>query len=154
MKKMLIMLVALSMAFSLMACGGGSAGSAAPVKQNAEAYLDQSEAVPVVVNVDLTGGWSVEFARGAAYIYDKEITPDNPGIGMLITLDKQVYDEYMAEAELSVGRKEADGGVYYDRDDGGVFIGAVDEYAYYMISTDKKEDIETVRNRCTVTLEQ
>ena len=141
-----ILLVAVLM-LSLAACGTANSG-----KQTASAYLDQAEEAPVEVTVDLSGGWSVEFVRGAAYFYDSEITDTNEGVAMLLTLDKEVYEEYLTEAMADDNRKETDEGVYFTSDGGeSGYLTSVNDSAYVLITSDKT-DVEATVARVTLAL--
>ena len=108
MKRMICTLLAAVLLLSLAACSSGNVNSG---KQTASAYLDQESDAAIEVTVDLSGGWSVEFVRGAVYLYDSEITETNDGVAMLVTLDKEVYEEDLEAAMADESRKEADGGV-------------------------------------------
>ena len=149
MKRTICVLLAVLTALSLAACGQGEATGG---KQTASAYLNQDKEAVIEVTVDLSGGWSVEFVRGAAYIYDSEITETNDGVGMLVTLDKEVYEEDLADAMADENRKEADGGVYYTyyEDEAG-YLASLDDSAFILIWADKA-DIEAVVSRITFSL--
>ena len=151
MKRMICVLLAAVMVLSLAACGNGNASSG---KQTASAYLNQDEDVAVEVTADLSGGWSVEFARGAAYLYDGEITEGKEGIAMLLTIDKDVYDEDYAKAMADGSHKEADGGVYYT-DDGNraAYLASLNDSAYILITTANKKDIEATVARIALALD-
>ncbi len=95
------------MLLSLVACGTTNIG-----KQTDSVYLDQEAGAAIEVTVDLSGGRSVEFVRGAAYLYDRKITETNDGAAMLLTLDKEIYEEDLEAAMADENHKEADGGVY------------------------------------------
>ena len=151
MKRTICMLLAALMVLSLAACGTGNANSG---KQTASAYLNQSEDAAVEVTVDLSGGWSVEFVRGAAYLYDGEITQGKEGVAMLLTIDKDVYDEDYAKAMADGSHKEADGGIYYTDDTNtAAYLTALDDSAYILITATNKKDIETIAARFTLALD-
>ena len=147
MKKTICMLLAVIMVLALAACGSGNSG-----KQTASAYLDQ-DGNCVTVTVDLSGGWSVEFVRGAAYLYDGEITEGKEGVATLITLAKEVYEEDLAEAMEDGNHKEADGGVYYT-DDGNraAYLVSLNDSAYILITAANKKDIEAIVARFALAL--
>ena len=148
MKRTICALLAALIALSLAACGTANSG-----KQTASAYLDQ-DGNCVTVTVDLSGGWSVEFVRGAAYLYDGEITEGKEGVAMLITLDKDVYEEDLAKAMADGGHKEADGGVYYTDETGrGAFLCSLNDSAYILITATNKNDIEAIAARFTLALD-
>ena len=150
MKKAINVLLALLMALSMAACGAKTESAG---KQTASAYLDQSEDAVIEVTVDLSGGWSVEFVRGAAYLYDSEITEGNDGVAMLVTLSKEVYEEHLAEAMQDANHREADGGVYYTYYEGeGAYLASLNDSAYVLITA--KADIETIASRFSLALAQ
>ena len=97
------------MVFALAAYGSGKTNNQ---KQTASsACLNRAGDTAVEVTVDLSGGWSVEFVRGAAYLYDGEATEGKEGVAMLLTIDKDVYEEDFTKAMADGSHKEADGGV-------------------------------------------
>ena len=149
MKKMICVLLSAIMVLSLSACGSGNASGA---KQTASAYLDQAGDAAVEVTVDLSGGWSVEFARGAAYLYDGEITEGKESGAMLITLDKEVYEDHLADAMADGNHKEAGGGVYYtySENEGG-YLTSLNDSAFILI-TASEADIEAIVARIALAL--
>ena len=147
MKRTLCTLMAVVMLLSLAACGTTNSG-----KQTASAYLDQEYEAAIEVTVDLSGGWSVEFVRGAVYLYDSEITETSESVAMLVTLDKEVYEEYLVEAMADDNRKETDGGIYFTQyEDEMGYLASVNDSAYVLI-TAKKADIEAIVARFTLSL--
>lgn len=151
MKKTICMLLTIILALALAGCGAGAADKTDGGKQTASAYLDQDGSC-VEVTVDLTGGWSVEFARGAVYLYDGEITEDKESTAMLITLDKDVYEEDMAEAMADQNHKDVDGGVYYTGSGNeGSYLTSLNDSAYVLITTQDKANIEDIVARFTLT---
>ena len=149
MKRMICTLLAAVLLLSLAACSSGNANSG---KQTASAYLNQESDAAIEVTVDLSGGWSVEFVRGAVYLYDSEITETNDGVAMLVTLDKEVYEEDLEAAMADESHKEADGGVYYTyyEDEMG-YLTSLNDSAYVLI-TANKADIEAIVARFTLSL--
>ena len=147
MKRIICTLLTAVVLLSLVACGTTNSG-----KQTASAYLDQEADATIEVTVDLSGGWSVEFVRGAVYLYDSEITETSKGVAMLVTLDKEVYEDDLAEAMADDNRKEADGGVYYTyyNDEAG-YLTSLNDSAYVLI-TANKADIEAIVARFTLSL--
>ena len=69
MKKAFVLCVIISMMCSMIAFADETELFFPTYEQTASAYLDQSGKA-VKVTVDLTGGWSVEFAPGAVYLYE------------------------------------------------------------------------------------
>ena len=149
MKRIICTLLAVVLLLSLGACSSGNANSG---KQTASAYLNQESDAAIEVTVDLSGGWSVEFVRGAVYLYDSEITETNDGVAMLVTLDKEVYEEDLEAAMADESHKEADGGVYYTyyEDEMG-YLTSLNDSAYVLI-TANKADIEAIVARFTLSL--
>jgi hypothetical protein len=149
MKRIICTLLAVVLLLSLGACSSGNAKSG---KQTASAYLNQESDAAIEVTVDLSGGWSVEFVRGAVYLYDSEITETNDGVAMLVTLDKEVYEEDLEAAMADESHKEADGGVYYTyyEDEMG-YLTSLNDSAYVLITADKA-DIEAIVARFTLSL--
>lgn len=155
MKRAICVLLAAIMVLSLAACGSGNAGSKANTgKQTASAYLDQTEDAVVEVTVDLSGGWSVEFARGAAYLYDGEITEGKESVVMLTTLDQEVYEDHLANAMADTNHKESDGGVYYTYSEyESAYLTALEDSAFVLITTQNKADIEAIVARFALALD-
>ena len=151
MKKALCMLMTAAMVFSGVS-GGAAMVSAeeAGATQTASAYLDQDGAT-VDVTVDLSGGWSVEFARGAVYLYEAGSSTDESAAAMCITLDQEVYEGYLEEALAQEGSREEDGGVYYTGyEEEGRFIVSLDDKAYVLITAENQEEIEELVSRFTL----
>ena len=90
MKKAFVLCVIISMMCSMIAFADETESFFPTYEQTASAYLDQSGKA-VKVTVDLTGGWSVEFAPGAVYLY--EGNTDGEAAALRITLDEEVYAE-------------------------------------------------------------
>lgn len=124
MKKLISALLALCLLLAM--------GAMAEGKPTAIAVLDQ-EAQAVIVTVDLTGGWSVEFAPGAFYLYDGEVNDEEPASAIGLTLDKEVYEEYLAEAQRSESCREIENGVCYVADDGTYYVLSVGTSAYFLL---------------------
>ena len=151
MKKTICMLLTIILALALAGCGDGGADKTDGGKQTASAYLYQDGSC-VEVTVDLTGGWSVEFARGAGYLYDGEITEDKESTAMLITLDKDVYEEDMDEAMADQNHKEVDGCVYYTGSGNeGSYLTSLNDSAYVLITAPDQASMEDIVARFTLT---
>ena len=126
MKKLICVLLALCVALAL----GGTMAEGG--RQTASAVLDR-EGNAVIVTVDLTGGWSVEFASGAVYLYEGEVTEDRQADAIGMTLDREVYEEYLAEAEKSDSCRKVENGVCYAAEDYTYYLVAVDSSACFMV---------------------
>ena len=110
------------------ACFAGCAKKSEPVKQYASAYL-MAENCEITTTVDLTDGYSCEFATGAVYLYDKD--SNNTAIAM--TLDQDVYEDYTSHAQAASDTKEYNGGVMFTEDDQMIYICEVGDSAYFGI---------------------
>ncbi|MBR7045667.1 MAG: hypothetical protein IKI23_08415 [Lachnospiraceae bacterium] len=170
MKKMICMMLMICLTAALWGCGGSKpAETSAPeetgvpeessepaestasdnVKHIASAYLRQDSDNAAELIVELTGGWSVEFARGAAYIAKGDKLDETAA--MLLVLDQEVYEENLAEAMEDPDHKEADGGIYYTYYDGRpAFLASVNDDIQYLISIEGDAEIEDMVRRCTV----
>lgn len=111
-----------------------NAAEAAGGRQIAAACLDQTgRRIDVVV--DLSGGWSVEFASGAFYLYDGDYSEDKEAAAIGMTLDKQVFEEYCEEAAASDSYKELDEALFYTTEDGyGNYLVPVGDDACFMLT--------------------
>jgi len=106
------------------ACFAGCAKKS--VKQTASAYLDQEDNT-ITATVDLTDGYSCDFARGAVYLQDEK----GNEVAMGLTLGQDLYEEYAAAAKEDANSKEIDGGVMYQRDGEMIFVKTVGNSAYF-----------------------
>lgn len=119
----------------------------ADVKQSASAYLDQ-DGNEVCVTVDLSDGWSVEFARRAVYLYDGQ-GEEPAAVG--ITLDEEVYN-----GQVEIGKDQKDyttegGIVAFTHPEGSRdYYFAVGEETFFLITVSKDYDGDTVMSRFTV----
>ena len=121
------------LAFSLSAMGAGVAENTNEGRQVATAWLDQ-DGNEIAVEVDLSGGWSVEFAHGAFYLYDGDYSKDKDASATGITLDKEVFEEYRDEAaSATVHRTFDDYECYVAEDETSVYLTRVGEDAYFML---------------------
>ena len=111
-KKKLLLLIILVGLFTLTGC-------MKDVKHSASAKLNVGEDDVAIMTVDLTGGYSVEFASGAVYFYEGEQSDETLCHGFIIT--KEEYDEEVAyfdgQDDLEGEYKTLkDGGFYYKTD--------------------------------------
>ena len=104
-------LVAVIMTLALVLCCVSISAVAEDGRQTASTVLDR-DGEAILAMVDLTGGWSVEFAYGALYLYNGGIAEGKTADAIGLTLEKEVYDEYIAEAENSESRREIENGVW------------------------------------------
>ncbi len=119
-------------------------------EQTASAWLDQGEN-EVKVTVDLTDGWSVEFAKGAAYLYDGEADENAEAAAIGLTLDEEVFTEYMEAAQSSDSYREFAHSFTFTEEDGtNDYFFSVGPDAYFMIAVNPKADGDAVSSRFSV----
>ena len=147
MKKMIASILMASLLFALSLCAGGAGLAENEGRQVATAWLDQ-EGAEISIVVDLTGGWSVEFARGAVYLYDGNYSEDAESVAIGMTLEQEVFEEYWAEADASESRREIEGGLCYAQEDGtNAYLIQVGDDAYFMLCVDEGVDGDAVLAR-------
>ena len=129
------------------ACFAGCAKKSEPVKQYASAYL-AAENCNITTTVDLTDGYSCEFAAGAVYLYDKDAK--NTAIAM--TLEHDTYEDYKSHAQAASDSKELNGGVMYTDYDQMIYICEVGNAAYFGIFAEgaNASQMESIVARFTV----
>ena len=115
------------------ACFAGCAKKS--VKQTATAYLDQ-EGNTITATVDLTDGYSCDFARGAIYLYDQENKEGVAEVARGITLEQDTYNDYLAAAKANADSKEIAGGIMFQRDGEMIFVKTVGGSAYFGVFAD------------------
>ena len=144
MKKAICVIGSVALCAALLAgCGqsGAPAETAADaVKQSASAWLTaEDDEGRFLAKVDLTGGYSVEFASGAVYLYDQEIVDgETESVAMAISLSEEVYNEYMDEAGQSDTYREVDGAyvAYVNGSDEDSYLVQVGENGFVLITMD------------------
>ena len=141
MKKLISMILTLCVALALMT--GAALGEG---RQLASAVLD-IDTQPVIATVDLTGGWSVEFVAGAFFLYEGEFSEDTPAKAIGLTLEQDVYEEYLASAKASDTLRELDNGVAYDYDEGTYYVIPVGSSAYFLLDVPAGEDGDAILAR-------
>lgn len=142
MKKRLAIIVTLALLLCCVLVGAVAEGG----RQTASTVLDR-DGESVIVTVDLTGGWSVEFASAALYLYDGEITEGREADAIGLTLEKEVYDEYIAEAENSESRREIENGVCYTSEGTTYYVVAVGSSAYFLLDVPNGADGDAIYAR-------
>ncbi|MBE7070582.1 MAG: hypothetical protein E7386_08790 [Ruminococcaceae bacterium] len=107
-------------------------------RQTVSAYLGREDN-PVTATVDLTGGYSCEFAKSAVYVYDTEIKNGAKPKAIAMTLAKEVYEEDLAQASADKNCRSFNGGSIYTADGQTVFIRTVGNNSYFAIFADTED---------------
>ena len=133
-------------------CFAGCTKKNEPVRQSASAYLDQTEN-KVEARVDLSDGYSCEFAQGAVYLFDQEINESAKEVAIGITLEEDVYNDYLAHSQEDANRKEINGGIMFSTESQTIFIQTVGDSAYFAVFADNvtMSQMESIAARFTVT---
>lgn len=118
-------------------------------KQTASAHLSQ-QGNEVTVTVDMSDGWSAEFAHGAVYLYAGPVKDDDCA-AIAMTLDEEVYNEYMDSALEQEDYFEEDDVTYFVEEYGMKdYFFKVGDDAYFMISVFPDFDEKEVKDRIEV----
>ena len=149
MKKAMVLFLAAGVLFLFSLCAGGAAlaeeGNAG--RQVAAAWLDQAD-IEIRATVELTGGWSVEFAHGAFYLFDGDYSEDSEAVAMGMTLEQEVFEEYSAQAAASDSCRELEGAVCYTQEDGtSAYLMRVGDDAYFMLCVNEGVEGDAVLAR-------
>ena len=151
MKKIVALVGVIIMMFAFAGCGSSGGDAAGP--QTATATLDR-DSNPIVLTVDLSDGWSVDFASGAAYLYDGPEGGDVPSVAMAMSLEKDVYEGYIKDAKDQPNYKELENAVSYTEDDGTTdYFTKVGDKAYLMVTVVKDADADAVFARFVPSVE-
>ena len=152
--KLISICICLFVCTFLILCTGCQSNKDTPkeVKQSATAWIQEDD-VRTSATVDLTGGWSVEFAPGAVYLYDKEITPGTDAVAMCITLSEEVYNDHLKEAKESKTYKEMDDYIYYEGYDSYEYLYNLNN-TYFLISVYDKLQSNDIIKRFSLIPEQ
>ena len=139
-------LVTVIMTLALVLCCVSISAVAEDGRQTASTVLDR-DGEAILATVDLTGGWSVEFAYGALYLYNGGIAEGKTADAIGLTLEKEVYDEYIAEAENSESRREIENGVCYTSEETTYYVVAVGSSAYFLLDVPNGADGDAIYAR-------
>ena len=117
-------------------------------RQNASAYLDQ-EGNTITATVDLRGGYSCEFTRRTVYLYDEEIHDDTEPVAVAVTLDKDVYDVYLAKAVSDPNHRSFGSGLIFSGEYNMIYIRQVGDNAYFGIFAEDSNmsEMESIARR-------
>ena len=141
------LLLALALVLALTACGANKDS-----KQTAtNTYRISGQTT--IVSVDLTGGWSTEFASGAVYLYDGADDGERMPIAFGYIISQEEYDEIIAEYSSYDSFSETGAGVVFDEGEGGSkkFVFAIGNGLFFMIAADQSADADAIYNRFSVT---
>ena len=116
-------------------------------RQTASAWLTDND-MRISATVDLTGGYSVEFAASAVYLYDQEIKDDTACAAMAVTVDEETYNSYLNDARQSDTCRDVEGGVVYtDSNDDDNYLVQAGDNGYLLLSMHHGEDNDALYSR-------
>ena len=155
MKRIVCLLAASTLSIALLAgCSSTPSTASTPAtgeKQTVSAWMSEEEN-RAKVTVDLTGGWSADYAPGAVYLYEGENTEGRECDAMCLTLSKDVYEDYLKDSEEHE-TQEIEGGIAYTSDYGErLYLFSVDgkPEMYFMLSVPADADGDAIFDRITV----
>ena len=152
MKRILALILALTMLLALAACGGGK-GSEGTGQTQTATNTYRLHGQETVVSVDLSGGWSVEFATGAVYLYDGPNDGERDPVAFGYVITQEEYEEIIAEYSSYDSFSEVGAGVMFDEGEGGCnkFAFAVGNGLSFLIAAEHGHDENAIYSRFTVT---
>ena len=100
----------------------------------------ESEGATVIINV--TDGWSVDFASDCFSVYDEEITETSAGIAICTAVEKEIFDDYVKEAEASDTYEKLNNAIYYESTDGATYLLEGNGAHFILVEKDKKKGDE------------
>lgn len=169
-KQLIALLMALALAFSLAACGSGGAAApaevSAPAASQTAAPAGEGKQIAsrsyffngrnILVTMDLSDGWSTEFASGAIYLYDGPYYDERETVAYGYLTDQTDYDQNLADyGDYDSFTQAEDGALEVTEEDGGNrYIFPVTKYVYFMIVSKAGADPEAIRQRFDVRLEE
>ena len=130
-------LIACGVATAMLASSAFAATASSDRKSTASAVLDQG-GNEIEVTVELDGNRSVEFAKGAVYLYDGEIEDGNL-LAMGITLNRNVYEEYLDRGMNMKDFQKEGLSTRYVEEDGTYVTLFEDRNAAFMITSEDPE---------------
>ena len=109
MKKKVILLIAMAVAFSMVLAACGDSESTAPSQKNtAKATMTEGE-MPIEVTIDVSSGLSVIFDDDGFLLFDGEYDDSTYPLVTATILTDKVYNKYLAENKNSDSFVETDG---------------------------------------------
>ena len=125
-------------------------------KQITSAWLQEGD-TRANVRVDVSGGWSAEYATGAVYLYDNWENENSESLAMFLSLSKDVYEEYLTTAAEGENYQETDTYVSYTDGNGeGIYLLEAGEntHMYFMLYADPDVDGAAILDRISVEVEE
>lgn len=125
-------------------------------KQITSAWLQEGD-TRANVCVDVSGGWSAEYATGAVYLYDNWENENRESLAMFLSLSKDVYEEYLTTAAEGENYQETDAYVSYTDGSGdGIYLleAGEDTHMYFMLDADPDVDGAAILDRISVEVEE
>jgi len=135
------LILVVSLTILLTGCGSSTTKQVASAKQN---YVDDKIAV---MTVDLSDGYSVDFATGAAYFYKGGKIEDNEVIAHAFIITKAAYDDeisyFTGDNKLEGKFKDLKDGIYsYTTDDSVEYFFPTNDDLYMKVVVGKEYKAE------------
>ena len=145
--KKAIIIISLLMTVMIVMAGCGSQEQAS----TASSRLTEGDNT-AMATVDLSGGWSVEFASGAIYMYEGPNDGKTDCTAMAVTLEKEVYDEYSENNKDNETYAENDGVISYTDPDNGEtnFLFETEKGMHIMLAVNEGTDADAVLAKLTL----
>ncbi len=140
------------MALALTSCSAGK-GSGDPEHRQTATSTYRLDGQETIVSVDLSGGWSVEFATGSVYLYDGPDDGAREPIAFGYVITQQEYEDIIAEYNSYDSFSEVGAGVIFDEGEGGSnkYAFAIGNGLSFLIAADRSADADAIYNRFIVT---
>ena len=141
MKKRVMILVALVVAFSMTLAACGDQEATAPAAKNtASATMTEGE-MPIDVKVDVSTGLSVVFDDDGFLLFDGEYDDSTYPLATATILTDEVYEKYLADNKDSDSFREDDGFYKYTSDIGeACCLWKIGDKVPFMMSFEKSVD--------------
>ena len=141
MKKRVMILVALVVAFSMTLAACGDQEATAPAAKNtASATMTEGE-MPIDVKVDVSTGLSVVFDDDGFLMFDGEYDDSTYPLATATILTDEVYEKYLADNKDSDSFREDDGFYKYTSDIGeACCLWKIGDKVPFMMSFEKSVD--------------
>ena len=141
MKKRVMILVALVVAFSMTLAACGDQEAAAPAAKNTAAATMTEGEMPIDVKVDVSTGLSVVFDDDGFLLFDGEYDDSTYPLATATILTDEVYEKYLADNKDSDSFREDDGFYKYTSDIGeACCLWKIGDKVPFMMSFEKSVD--------------